>query len=258
MKNPPLIGLVVTGNIARSWISRAVEHLDRLGPIVSSSFRLSNRIANTLRAGVPAEQYDEFNCCKVILIRVAEDELHEVLAGLAAAQIQWREKTIILCDTVSDSSEWDELERRGASVATLTYLRIGGDDRYVVEGDPKAIHNTVTALALPPAQVVEIGRSRKALYLACRKAASMVVPLAAAADEELRRAGVQPDKAAWMVEQWLQDGLRAYRKNGRRAWNGDWIAFRKVMDSAFAGEDSIARIPPGANPGRAKAASADR
>ena len=183
---------------------------------------------------MPAEQYEALNACKIILIRVAEDELHEVLAGLSAARIAWRGKTVVLCDTLSDSSEWSDLEGRGAAVATLTYLRIGGDDRFVVEGNPRAVHDVVSTLTLPPHRIVEIQRSYKALYLACREAASMVVPLAAAADEELRRAGVEPDKASWMVEQWLQDGLRAYRKNGRRAWNGDWLAFRKVMASTFA------------------------
>ena len=72
----------------------------------------------------------------------------------------------------------------------------------------------------------------------------MIVPLAAAAEEDLRRAGVRADTAAWMVEHWFQDGLRAYKKAGRRAWNGDWYRFRNSLVSSLAGTP-VARIPPG-------------
>jgi hypothetical protein len=254
MKHHRLVGLVATGNIARSWISRVVDQLDRLGPIVSSSYRLSCRIANTLQAGVPVEQYEAFDSCKLILVRVAEDELHEVLAGLADAGIAWRGKSVLLCDTLIESSEWRDLEARGATVATLTYVQIGYEERFVLEGDPKAVSNALSILSLPRTRVVVIQRSHKALYLACREAASMVVPLAAAADAELRRAGVQPEKAAWMVEQWLQEGLRAYRRSGRKAWNGDWIAFRKVLASTV-GVDRPFRIAPTHTESKARAAS---
>ncbi len=243
MKNPPLVGLVATGSLARSWFLTVAAQAARLGPVLSSNFRVASRFVNTLRAGVPAEEYGLLDSCKLILIRVGEDEWYEVLEGLMQAPIKWKGKTVILCDTDVESSEWCELEKRGGSVATMIYTEINDQSCYVMEGNPKAVADAQTILNLPRVRVIELARSQKSLYLACREAAAMIVPLAAAAEEELRRAGVKPDTAAWMVEHWFQDGLRAYKKAGRRAWNGDWYKFRSTLISSL-GEASLPRMPP--------------
>jgi hypothetical protein len=242
MKNPPLVGLVATGSLARSWFMTVAEQTDRLGPVISSNYRVASRFVNTLQAGVPAEDYGLLDSCKLILVRVGEDEWFEVLDGLAKARIRWVGKSIILCDTDSESSEWSELEKRGAAVATMLHTELNEQSCYVMEGDPRAVAEAQTILNLPRVRVIELARSHKSVYLACRKAAAMIVPLAAAAEEELRRAGVKPDTAARMVEHWFQDGLRAYKKAGRRAWNGDWFRFRNTLVSTLG--DVTPRIPP--------------
>ena len=243
MKNPPLVGLVATGSLARSWFLTVAGQADRLGPVISSNFRVASRFVNTLQAGVPAEDYGLLNPCKLILIRVGVDEWFEVLDGLAQARISWKGKSVILCDTDLESSEWSELEKRGASVASLLYTEIDDQSCYIMEGSPRALAEAQAILNLPRVRVIELARSRKALYLACREAAAMIVPLAAAAEEELRRAGVKADTAAWMVEHWFKDGLRAYKKAGRRAWNGDWYRFRSTLVSSLGGT-TAGRIPP--------------
>ena len=243
MKNPPLVGLVATGSLARSWFLTVAEQA-RLGPVLSSNYRVASRFVNTLQAGEPAEDYGLLDSCKLILIRVGEDEWYEVLEGLLQASIQWKGKSVILCDTDLDSSEYCEIEKRGGAVATMLHAEIDEQSRYVMEGNSKAITDAQVILNLPKVRVIELERSRKSLYLACREAAAMIVPLAAAAEEELRRAGVKADTAAWMVEHWFQDGLRAYKKAGRRAWNGDWYRFRSTLVSSIGGE-AVARMPPG-------------
>lgn len=244
MKNPPLVGLVATGSLARSWFLTVAEQAARLGPVISSNFRVASRFVNTLRAGEPAEDYGLLDPCKLILIKVGEDEWYEVLEGLVQAPIKWKGKSIILCDTDLESSEWCELEKRGGAVATLIYTEINEQSWYVLEGNRKAVADAQAILHLPRVRVIELARSQKALYLACRQAAAMIVPLAAAAEEELRRAGVKPDTAAWIVEHWFQDGLRAYKKAGRRAWNGDWYGFRSTLVSSL-GDGTLPRMPPG-------------
>ena len=244
MKNPPLVGLVATGSIARSWFLTVAAQAPRLGPVLSSNYRVASRFVNTLRAGVPAEDYGLLDSCNLILIRVGEDEWYEVLEGLLQASIGWKGKSVILCDTDLDSSEYGELETRGGAVATMIYSEINEQSCYIVEGSSKAISDAQAAFNLPRTRVIELARSQKSLYLACREAAAMIVPLAAAAEEDLRRAGVKADTAAWMVEHWFQDGLRAYKKAGRRAWNGDWYRFRNSLVSSLA-DSSLTRIPPG-------------
>jgi hypothetical protein len=255
MKIPPLVGLVVTGNLARSWFLTVAEQADRLGPVISSNFRVASRFVNTLQAGVPAEDYGLLNPCKLIVVKVGENEWFEVLDGLARARIRWKGKSVILCDTDLESSEWCTLEKLGASVATMLYTEINEQSCYVMEGDPRAVSDAQTILNLPRVRVIELARSHKALYLACREAAAMIVPLAAAAEEDLRRAGVRADTAAWMVEHWFQDGLRAYKKAGRRAWNGNWYRFRSSLVSSLD-EGEMARMPPGQQGSKAAGAAA--
>src|SRR5579863_5725049 len=124
MKHPPLVGLVATGSLARSWFLTVAEQADRLGPVISSNFRVASRFVNTLQAGMPTEDYGLLDSCKLILVRVGEDEWFEVLDGLAKARIGWEGKSIILCDTDSESSEWSELETRGAAVATMLHTEV--------------------------------------------------------------------------------------------------------------------------------------
>ena len=244
MKNPPLVGLVATGSLTRSWFLTVAERAGRLGPVISSNFRVASRFVNTLQAGEPAEDYGSLDSCKLILVRVREDEWYEVLEGLVQAPIKWKGKSVILCDTDLDSSQWCELEKLGGAVATMLYTEINEQSCYVMEGNPKAVNDAQTILNLPRIRMIELARAQKSLYLACREAAAMIVPLAAAAEEDLRLAGVKPDMAAWMVEHWFQDGLRAYKKAGRRAWNGDWYRFRSRLVSSL-GDGVMTRIPPG-------------
>ena len=245
MKNPPLVGLVATGSLARSWFITVAEQAERLGPVISSNYRVASRFANTLQAGVPAEGYGLLDSCKLILIRVGEDEWFEVLDGLIRARLDWKGKSVILCDTALDSSEWYELSALGASIATMMYAEINDQSCYVMEGNPKAVADAQVILNLPRVRVIELARAGKSLYLACRETAAMIVPLAASAEEELRRAGVKADTAAWMVEHWFRDGLRAYKKSGRRAWNGNWFRFRSALVSSLGDDGTVNRLPPG-------------
>src|SRR5450432_638180 len=193
MKNPPLVGLVATGSLARSWFLTIAEQAGNLGPVISSNCRVASRFVNTLQAGEPAEDYGLLNSCKLILVRVGEDEWYEVLEGLVQARIAWKGKSVVLCDTDLDSSEWCGIEKLGGSVASMLYTEINDQSCYVMEGNAKAIADAQAILNLPRVRVIELGRSQKSLYLACREAAAMIVPLAAAAEEDLRRAGGKAD-----------------------------------------------------------------
>jgi hypothetical protein len=227
--------------LARSWFLTVAEQADRLGPVISSNYRVASRFVNTLQAGVPAEKYGSLDSCRLILIRVSADEWFEVLDGLLEAPIDWKGKCLVLCDTDLESSEWSALEKRGAGVATMLYTEIDDQSCYVMEGNSRAMAEAQAILNLPRVRVIELAPGRKGMYLACRQAAAMIVPLAAAAEEDLRTAGVKPETAAWMVEHWFHDGLRAYKKAGRRAWNGDWYRFRSTLVSSLTPREEAPR-----------------
>jgi hypothetical protein len=227
MTRTPTIALIATGNLSRSWMRQLPRLLEHLGPVFSSNPRTASRIVNILQAGTAASDAGALAEPSLVLVRVGEGELARLRASLTTNPVDWQGKVVVLCDTRSDSAEWAELEQRGAMVATLNCIDGVLGFRFVMEGHPEAIRQAQYALGLSRADVLEIQRSRKSLYDAGRRAATLVVPLAVAAEEGLRQAGVEPKQAARLVEQFLMDGLRSYRKSGLRGWSGD---YRRVLD----------------------------
>jgi len=67
-------GLIGTGNLTDSPLTRFWSLPERLGPVKSSSYRLASRIANMLRAGHPVKDYADFESCILILVCVPEEK----------------------------------------------------------------------------------------------------------------------------------------------------------------------------------------
>jgi hypothetical protein len=73
MKKAQSVGLIGTGSLTDSPLTRFRWLSERLGPVKSASYRVASRIANMLRAGHPVKDYVEFESCELILICVPED-----------------------------------------------------------------------------------------------------------------------------------------------------------------------------------------
>lgn len=239
MKRPAPIALLAAGKVRDSFLRRAAAVKERLGPVRSSSYRLASRISNILGAGFPVENVEAFASCTVILISIPEHCVCAAVQELAGAALDWKPKTVLLCDSACDSGVLRRLGEAGAATGSITPVD-GPDGRlYVAEGDRKAIAQAKMLVGGPGVKVVAMDHGRKSLYLAgVNFATGLALPLLAASVETLRATGVEQNDAMAIAERLFQRTLRAYLTGGRRAWEGELVvknqqAIRRQVQSLF-------------------------
>ncbi|MCS7313898.1 MAG: DUF2520 domain-containing protein [Bryobacterales bacterium] len=214
------IGLVGAGSLSRSFIARMPRLHERLGPVLAPSYRLASRLVNTLRAGRAAESYEELENVQLVLIAVPDGLLPQVLERLASALDRWAGKSVLLCDSREDCVVLKPLAERGAATASLTPVP-GLKERYVVEGDRRAVREARLLVHGSPAQVWEMACGRKAVFQAALTfSTGMLLPAADAAARCLRATGLPAAASNSLAEQLLDRTLRAYLHGGRKAWGG--------------------------------------
>src|SRR5271170_1679957 len=122
MKKAQSVGLISTGSLTDSPLTRFWWLSERLGPVKSASYRVASRIANMLQAGHPVKDYAQFKSCDLILVCVPEETVSQTVHEMASAGISWRGKAVVLCSTWLDSGELHELGARGASVGSISVI----------------------------------------------------------------------------------------------------------------------------------------
>jgi hypothetical protein len=221
MKKAQSVGLVAAGNLTDSPLTRFRWASQGLGPVKSGSVRVASRIANMLKAGHPVKDYAELGACTLILICVPEDSLSGIIAGLLSAEIDWREKIVVLFSAALDSGELREFSQRGAAVGSITPIPGFEDERYLVEGDPPAIRSSKRLVEFGERRAIAIERPAKPLFLvALTCTGTLLFALISVADESLRHARIPNGFAATLLERQIIRTLRAYLKGGRRAYTG--------------------------------------
>ena len=85
MKKAQSVGLIGTGSLTDSPLTRFWWLSERLGPVKSASYRVASRIANMLRAGHPVKDYAEFESCALILVCVPEETVPQVVSEMISA-----------------------------------------------------------------------------------------------------------------------------------------------------------------------------
>jgi len=224
MKKAQSVGLIGTGNLTDSPLTRFWWLSERLGPVKSASYRVASRIANMLRAGHPVKDYAEFESCVLVLICVPEENISQIVSDMLSAEISWRGKAVVLCSTWLDSGELRELSARGASVGSISPIPgfpIPGsnDERYLVEGDPFAIRQAKSLVEYRERRAVAIERPLKPFYLAALTCTgTLLFALLHVASESLRNAQIPPGLSATLLERQLTRTLRSFLKGGRRAY----------------------------------------
>lgn len=218
MKKAQSVGLIGTGSLTDSPVTRFWFLRERLGPVKSASYRVASRIANMLQAGHPVKDYAEFQDCDLILVCVPENTVGEVVSEMAASGIVWRNKAVVLCSTWLDSGALEDLGALGASLGSISPIPGFEDERYLVEGDPPAIRQCKGLVEYRERRVVAIERSLKPFYLAALTCTgTLLFALLYAAGESLHRARVPPALSATILERQLARTLRSFLKSGLRA-----------------------------------------
>jgi predicted short-subunit dehydrogenase-like oxidoreductase (DUF2520 family) len=225
MKKARSVGLIGTGSLTDSPLTRFWWLSERLGPVKSASYRVASRIANMLQAGHPVKDYAEFEACDLILVCVPEETVPQVVSEMVSAPISWEGKAVVLCSTWLDSGELHELSARGASVGSISpipgFSPTSGldDERYLVEGDPLAIREAKSLVEYRERRVVAIERPLKPFFLAALTCTgTLLFALLHVAFESLQHARIPPGLSATLLERQLTRTLRSFLKGGRRAY----------------------------------------
>lgn len=218
MKRAQSVGLIGTGSLTDSPVTRFRFLPERLGPVKSASYRVASRIANMLQAGHPVKDYAEFQDCDLVLICVPEERVAQVVSEMIACGIAWRNKAVVLCSAWLDSSALSDLAPFGAFLGSISPIPGFDDERYLVEGDPPAIRHARMLVETRERRVVAVERPLKPFYLAALTCTgTLLCALLYAAGESLHRARIPPAQSATILERQLTRTLRAFLKSGLRA-----------------------------------------
>ncbi len=220
MRKSRLVALVGAGQLSRSCVTRLSGLPEQLGPVMAPSYRLASRLVNRIRAGFAVQRYEDFENCRTVLISVPDALVPKTVSEMAAAEMEWKDRVVLLLDSNLDSSELEPLANAGAAAGSLTPVR-GFDHRYIVEGHRDAVKEARRLIHDQRSRVFEVQSERKALYLAALSFSTrLFVPLADAAVQCLRASGLNSAVASAIAERLFHKTLRSYLHAGRKSWSG--------------------------------------
>jgi hypothetical protein len=214
MKKPQRVALIGAGKLAGSPITRMRPLETQLGPVKAPSLRLASRIANSLRAGHPVSNYEEFEDCKLILISVPDAMLAPLLEELPGALSSWRGKIVVACSDTAGCEQLASLSHRGATTGTLAMIP-GYEDRwFLLEGD-KTVERQVRPM-LAPLRVTAVGPMQKKQYLTALDCMGrQFLPCLKNASDGLRTAGIPGGEVSEIVERQAIRTMRSYFRSGK-------------------------------------------
>jgi hypothetical protein len=219
MKKAQSVGLIGTGSLTDTPLTRFWFLPERLGPVKSTSLRVASRVCNMLRGGHPVKDYSEFQDCELVLVYVPDDAVPKIVSELLSAGISWRNKAVVLCSTWLSSDELLPLSPLGAAIGSLSTIPGFDDERYLVEGDSLAIRLCKSLVEGRDRRVVAVERPLKPFYLAALTCnGSLLFALVHAAYESLRHAGITPAFLGPILERQMMRTLRSYLKGFLRAY----------------------------------------
>jgi predicted short-subunit dehydrogenase-like oxidoreductase (DUF2520 family) len=219
MPKPLPVALIAAGKFSESPITGFARLADQLGPVKAPSFRLASRISNHLKVGHPVPDFSEFKFARVVLLAAPDDALDRTLAELAAAEVPWRGKSVLLCSARRDSLALRPLVRLGAWPASVYPIPGFEERRYLAEGHPAAVREAGRLIAHGGARMLTIESGRKPLYLAALTlTGSVLSSLVAASAESLRHSGLTATETTALVDKQVERTLRAYWKAGGKAY----------------------------------------
>ena len=218
MKKAPLLGLVCSGPVSRTSLTRLTKLRETLGPIKSSSVRAASRAANNLSGGTAVDSYEQLAEAKVILISVPDEELEQQFQELLKVRPNLEGCTVVVCWSQHGTECMGLLRDAGAAVGSIDNVPGSQDQRFVVEGDPVAVRS-LRDYALPDdAGILEIAAGTKPIFLAATTSLSVLhVPVAALSLELLQMCNVTLPTATSLAMSLLSKSWRSYLHSGKRA-----------------------------------------
>jgi hypothetical protein len=231
------MGLVCAGGVNQTFLARMPALLRRLGPIKTSSFRVSRQTANSLRAGYAASHYSALEPCQLILVSVPESRIECVLREMAARtpirEASCSKNMVVLCGCVRDSLTPNPLHGTGARIASLNLIPDSREQIFVAEGHPETVRCLRALFTQSKRKVIVLKPGTKPLFFAgIHAGAPLLLPWIALGIASLRAAGFSRSEAVMVGEILGVRALRKYAKAGAKAWNSETESFlRGALDT---------------------------
>lgn len=205
------------GAVAKSLIGRLPTKARDIGPVAGVSYRVASRIANALRAGVAAREPGELNSAPTILLHSPRDQMPGLTQILVTDQIDWQNKSLIVCDCDVDAAFLESIAERGAPIA---FIREFGLDGYLaVQGLGSALtaaHRMARDLHV---KAIEIPRGAGPSFdAAVTLATRAFTPLIDRAAVLLRHSGVREADAPRLAAALFQKTAADYIHSGKQSW----------------------------------------
>jgi predicted short-subunit dehydrogenase-like oxidoreductase (DUF2520 family) len=221
MKTPRQLGLIVEGNSTKSVILRYPGLADSIGPIKASVLSVARRVSNFIRAGNAVDNYEDFENCDLVLIRVPDKSVPRIVEELCASKLKMPGMSFLLCESWLPSDVLVPLKERGATVATLLGVPAQSSNWFALEGQYVAVKRSKKLLNSVDASTVELKLGTKHLYFAASAfAETLPRALFAAAQKSLRRAGVSGNHLYLVLEEMAQNMFRDISRGARAGWTG--------------------------------------
>jgi len=216
MKKKPAVALVCAGPISCPGFDRLAALSEQLRWIKASHLSSATRAVRTLGRGTAVREYAELAGADIVLVRAPDPAIPRLVAEMAAADLDCRNRTVVLLDTFHDSLALAPLEVQGAFPASLTRLS-ALPDIVLTEGHPEATRRLRKILRGRPPQVMEMRRGGKAEYHeGVRLGTSAFLPTISAAIDHFRRAGMQKAAAEKAAASLFDSTIRSYFRAGKR------------------------------------------
>jgi predicted short-subunit dehydrogenase-like oxidoreductase (DUF2520 family) len=209
------VALVCAGPISRSGIARLPKIIDLLGPVKSGSLQRASRAVNVLGAGTAVHGYKDLDGSRTILLNMPDRLLPPIVAELAASDINWKKKIVLLCSSSLDSLELGRLKSEGAEVGSFVAIHGFNELRYIIEGTDPAVRQMRTLIQHRNVRAMEIRSEGKDLYLAgVACATTFLTSIVTAAVESLRESGLKLPQAQKIAAQLVNKTMGEFLKAG--------------------------------------------
>jgi predicted short-subunit dehydrogenase-like oxidoreductase (DUF2520 family) len=221
MKTLRQAGLIVEGNSTRSVLLRLPGIAEEIGPIKSASTRVARRVSNFFRAGNVIENYEDFENCDLVLLRVPDESVTRIVGEISASQLGISQTSFVLCESWLSSEVLKPLSDRGGAVATVVSVPANARNWFAIEGDFVASKRVKRLLVDVGAHAIELRPGSKHLYFAATAfAQTLPRALFVAAQRALRIAGVSGRPLQTAIEEMAQGMFRDMSQGSRAGWSG--------------------------------------
>jgi len=217
------VGLIGPGRVGSALAGLLPKEQFRLGPVMARNLTSARRAVRLLGCGSPAESFEAFHDCAVVLIAVPETQIAEVAHRLAQARRSFARQAALHTGELRDSQELSALAQRGAAVGSMCPLFVFQRQplnlqgvHFTVEGDAAAVNMARRLIRAWKAEFELVKREHKIHHALARSIASdLLTGLLDVAVERMTAGGFSRRRGLAALIRLIRISVDNYERSGR-------------------------------------------